>query len=75
MDPAWKQAHIGCFISLSGLWGGTPAAALGLVSGGWGTRDQPTVAAANEVVLQLFRGLPVLSWLLPGRDTHGNATH
>jgi hypothetical protein len=69
VDAAWHRRHVASLTSLSGVWGGTPAAALGLVSGQWGGGGP-----APAPVVALFRGLPVLPWLLPAEAAYGNFT-
>lgn len=67
----WAEGHIERFVTLSGIWGGAPVAALGLVSGIWGDVDK---LFRSQEWLDLLRHLPSLSWLLPSEAVYPNQT-
>uniref|UniRef100_A0A7S3QQ20 Uncharacterized protein n=1 Tax=Dunaliella tertiolecta TaxID=3047 RepID=A0A7S3QQ20_DUNTE len=63
----WKASNIAGFFSISGVFGGTPAAAQGIISG---RLEGLEILFHKEDLLTLMRGLPVMPWLTPHPDIY-----
>ncbi|KXZ44361.1 hypothetical protein GPECTOR_69g454 [Gonium pectorale] len=70
VDEEWKARHVERLVSISGVWGGTPASPWDVISG----RLEGLEAVLDRAAVRaLVRGLPSLAWTFPAPRLFGGA--